>query len=140
LYTFSEKILSYLASIQPSPRGEYELQDAMTELFRKDGRIRGMMLPDRIDLTLPEDLLRLNLNFLKNGDFSLRMAEENHNHWIPPVLIEKQTSIGEGCQIGPCVYIESGAKLGDHVKLDHCVVLRSAEVPTGAALKYKVIW
>ena len=59
LYMFTHKLLDYLAAIQPSPRGEYELQDAMQELIKNDGKVHGVMLPERIDLTLPDDLLRL---------------------------------------------------------------------------------
>ena len=67
IYLFSHKLVEYLARIQPSPRGEYELQDAVQDLINKDGEVYGLMLPDRIDLTHPSDLLQINLHFLKKG-------------------------------------------------------------------------
>ena len=143
IYLFSHKLIEYLTMIQPSPRGEYELQDAMQDLINKDGEVYGLMLPDRIDLTHPLDLLRLNLHFLKKGQPEFVIHSENigtRTKLINPVIIDQGAVIGSNCQIGPNVYIESGATIHDHVKLENCVVLRGSMVKSGVNIRDEIIW
>jgi glucose-1-phosphate thymidylyltransferase len=143
IYLFSHKLVEYLARIQPSPRGEYELQDAMQDLINKDGEVFGLMLPDRIDLTLPSDLLRLNLHFLKKE----KLESEIHPKDIAagtkltnPVIIDEGVSIGSNCEIGPNVYIEGGADIQNDVILENCVVLRDSVVTSGKIIRDDIIW
>jgi dTDP-glucose pyrophosphorylase len=142
IYLFSYKLVDYLEKIQPSPRGEYELQDAMQELIEKDGDVYGLLLPNRIDLTHPKDLLRLNLHFLKQSPKTgvTPRSPENGTHFINPVIIEDDAKIGANCKIGPNVFIESGAIIGDEVWLENCVVLRGQKVSAQAHLKNKLIF
>ena len=143
IYMFSHKLVDYLKDIQPSPRGEYELQDAMQNLIEKDGNVMGLLLPKRIDLTHPEDLLRLNIYYLTKGDSRSKM---NHNgiqkssKFIDPVVIDESVSIGENCSIGPNVFIENGAIIGDNVKMDNCVILRESHIQAGFQISNQVIW
>jgi glucose-1-phosphate thymidylyltransferase len=143
IYLFSHKLVEYLARIQPSPRGEYELQDAMQDLINKDGEVYGLMLPDRIDLTHPSDLLRLNLHFLKKEQHNSVMHPEDiglGTRLISPVIIDQGALIGSNCQIGPNVYIEGGATIHDHVKLENSVVLRGSLVKSGINKRDEIIW
>jgi dTDP-glucose pyrophosphorylase len=143
IYLFSHKLVEYLAKIRPSARGEYELQDAMQDLINKDGEVYGLMLPDRIDLTHPADLLRLNLHFLEKGQPDLEILPENigvGTKLTHPVIVDQDVSIGSNCQIGPNVYIESGAAIQDDVKLENCVVLRGSLVKRGVNLRNEIIW
>jgi bifunctional UDP-N-acetylglucosamine pyrophosphorylase/glucosamine-1-phosphate N-acetyltransferase len=143
IYLFSPKLVDYLGKIQPSPRGEYELQDAMQELIEKDGDVYGLLLPKRIDLTHPQDLLRLNLYFLERQNTKNEIDTEysgNGTRFINPVIVENGVTIGDNCQIGPNVFIESGAILGDDVWLENCVVLRDQKVPAQARLKDKLVF
>lgn len=143
IYLFSHKLVEYLSKIQPSPRGEYELQDAMQELIEKDGYVYGLLLSDRIDLTRPSDLLRLNLHFLKKDQPQTEFHLEDTGkgtHFTSPVIIDEGASIGSDCQIGPNVYIESGATIQDNVKLENCVILRGSQVSKGTQVREKIIW
>jgi bifunctional UDP-N-acetylglucosamine pyrophosphorylase/glucosamine-1-phosphate N-acetyltransferase len=142
IYVFSYKLIRYLEEIEPSPRGEYELQDAMQELIDKDGHVHGLLLPDRIDLTHPEDLLRLNLHFLSNDHPRNDMDLENigsGTRFINPVIIDSGVTIGSNCLIGPNVYIETGAIIENDVRLENCVVLREGQISSGTLLSDKVI-
>jgi dTDP-glucose pyrophosphorylase len=143
IYLFSRKLIEYLTKIQPSARGEYELQDAMQDLINKDGEVYGLMLPDRIDLTHPSDLLRLNLHFLKKERPALEIHPENFGigtKLINPVIIDQGVLIGSNCQIGPNVYIERSATILDDVKLENCVVLRGSLVNGGINKRDEIIW
>ena len=143
IYMFSQNLVKYLYQIQPSPRGEYELQDAIQNLIEKDGDVFGLLLRDRIDLTHPADLLRLNLKYLKNGPHKQEVLTEDigeGTEFNTPVFIEHQVKIGANCRIGPNVFIESGASLADGVQLENCVVLRESEVQTDTQATDQVIW
>src|SRR5262249_55582086 len=65
LYVFSPKILTYLPEVQPSPRGEYELQDAIQLLIDRAGCVNGVLTPGRIQLTDMADLRALNCHYLE---------------------------------------------------------------------------
>lgn len=143
IYLFSPKLVDYVNNIQPSPRGEYELQDAIQEMIEKDGDVYGMLLPLRIDLTHPEDLLRLNLHFLKQQTMKTIMGTKdpsNGTHFTDPVIIENDVTFGVNCKIGPNVFVESGVTIGNNVWLENCVVLRGQKVPDQVRLKNKVIF
>jgi dTDP-glucose pyrophosphorylase len=143
IYLFSYKFVEYLARIQPSPRGEYELQDAIQELINLEGDVYGLMLPDRIDLTHPSDLLKLNLHFLKTEQVKNMIYPDQigkGNSFISPVIVEEDALIGSNCQIGPNVYVENGASIQDDCKLENCVVLRGSLVERGTNITDKIIW
>ena len=55
LYVFSPKLLDYLPEVKPSPRGEYELQDAIQMLIERDGNVTGVLTPTRQQLTNAAD-------------------------------------------------------------------------------------
>ena len=42
MYCFGQTLLGYLPEIELSPRGEYELQDAIQMLIEREGRVRGV--------------------------------------------------------------------------------------------------
>ncbi|HBY07704.1 MAG TPA: hypothetical protein DEH22_07950 [Chloroflexi bacterium] len=143
LYLFSTKLLDHLQAMRPSQRGEYELQDAIQALIEHEGEVYGHLIPERIDLTRPEDLLRLNLRYLKNGQPQTELVLDEvgkKSRFVSPVLIESDVSIGEGCVIGPNVFIEREARIGHGVQLENCVVLRGAKVGEGTRAKNQVFW
>ena len=68
LYVFSPRILELLPEVAPSPRGEYELQDAIQMLIHRAGRVGGVMVERRLTLTNAADLLAINREYLLHGD------------------------------------------------------------------------
>lgn len=143
LYTFSQRFLTYLDEIKPSPRGEYELQDAIQVLINLGGWVCSHQLSGRIDLTTPKDLLRLNLKYFKEIDsqHELILAEVGKGTFFTqPVLIEENVSIGANCRIGPNVYIEPGCTINDNVDLTNVIVLRNRVVPSGSVENQKIIY
>lgn len=142
LYCFSSRILDYLAEVLPSPRGEYELQDAIQMLINRDGRVRGVTISHRLTLTRPQDLLTINQHYLAHsGDhapFAPR-AVGRYTKLIPPLCIEPGTAIGAHCSIGPNVYVERDCQIGDWAILEDVVILRGSTVPEGVTLQGQVI-
>lgn len=142
LYVFSTRILAYLPEVAPSPRGEYELQDAIQMLIHQEGRVGGVMVERRLTLTNAADLLALNREYLMHGDGRPQLEPYTvgpDTQLITPLYIERGTVIGTGCAIGPNVYIERDCRIGDRVTLRDAVVLRGATVTDGAIVVDQVI-
>ncbi|HOU14767.1 MAG TPA: sugar phosphate nucleotidyltransferase [Anaerolineae bacterium] len=142
LYVFAPRILDYLPEVSPSPRGEYELQDAIQMLINRDGRVGGVTVERRLTLTNAADLLALNQEYLTHGDG--RPQLEPHTvgpgtQLITPLYIEQGVVIGTGCVIGPNVYIERDCYIGDRVTIRDAVLLRGASVGDGETLADQVI-
>jgi len=61
LYAFRPSIFEFTANLQPSPRGEYELTDAIRELALSGKKVKGLELTGEwADVRDPEILARLN--------------------------------------------------------------------------------
>ncbi len=142
LYVFSPKLLDYLPEVKPSPRGEYELQDAIQMLIERDGNVTGVLTPTRQQLTNAADLLSLNRHYLTNGGDTPVLAPQSvgkHTHLITPLRIEEKTSIGPGCVIGPRVYIERNCKIGADVLIKDSVILRNTVIEDGRQVVGEVV-
>ena len=142
LYLFSQDILKYLSQVAPSPRGEYELQDAIQMLIDHGGQILGMYVPWRLTITSPEDLRQINLHYLAEGANDLIRLPADLPDQIqiqPPVFIEDGVMVGAGGKIGPGVYLEKGCTLGRGVQIRDSVVLRSGRVFDGESVDGRII-
>lgn len=142
LYIFKPAILDYLPEVKLSPRGEYELQDAIQMLIERRGHVQCVFVPGRLTVTGPEDLLAINRHYLLNGHDRPQLAPftvGNNTHLITPLRIEQGTVIGEGCVIGPRVYIERDCHIGDNVTIKDAVVLRETHIPDGVVVIGEVV-
>jgi NDP-sugar pyrophosphorylase family protein len=142
LYVFSKKLLDYLPQIKPSPRGEYELQDAIQMLIDRDGGVTGVFTKSRLQLTNAADLLALNRHYLTTGGDTPQLAPQSvgqHTHLITPLRIEEETTIGPGCVIGPRVYIERNCRIGADVLIKDAVVLRNTVIEDGRQIVGEVV-
>ncbi len=142
LYAFSRHILDYLPEVPMSPRGEYELQDAIQMLIERDGRVGGVIIKRRLTLTNAADLLALNREYLVRGGDRPQLAPQTvgpNTRLVTPLHIGQGTVIGQDCTIGPNVYIERDCRLGDGVMVHDAVILRGSEVPDGTIVANEVV-
>jgi NDP-sugar pyrophosphorylase family protein len=142
LYCFSRRILDYLPEVLPSPRGEYELQDAIQMLIQRDGRVRGVTVQRRLTLTNPGDLLTINRHYLASDQDLPQVAPRSvgrNTQLITPLCLERGTVIGDDCLIGPNVYVERDCRIGNRVALRNAIVLRGTVVPDGCVLHDRVV-
>jgi glucose-1-phosphate thymidylyltransferase len=142
LYCFSQRILDYLPHVPLSPRGEYELQDAIQMLIQHEGRLRGVMADRRLTLTSPADLLAINRHYLLNGGDRPQLAPHAvgpNTQLITPLRVEQGTIVGRDCCIGPNVYIERNCRIGDGVTIRNAVILRESTVPDGTMVENQVV-
>jgi len=141
LYCFSPPILEYLPEVPLSPRGEYELQDAIQMVIERDGRVGGVMCKRRLTLTNAADLLAINRHYLMRTDRPQLAPQTvgSNTQLVTPLRVETGTVIGANCVIGPNVYIERECRIGDGVTIRNAVVLRETTVPDGATLVDQVV-
>ncbi len=142
LYIFSPKLLEYLPEVKLSPRGEYELQDAIQMLIDRDGQVTGVVTDSRLQLTNATDLLALNRHYLTTGGDTPQLAPRSvgqHTHLITPLRIEEGTTIGPGCVIGPRVYIERNCQIGSDVLIKDAVILRNTTIEDGQQVVGEVV-
>jgi NDP-sugar pyrophosphorylase family protein len=142
LYCFRKAFLDYLPDIAVSQRGEKELQDAIQAQIDQGGFVQGVQFEGRLTLTEPADLLKINLEYLSRGwvaaGLSLTATGEGLR-LVPPVAVGARTSVGATCSIGPNVYIEGDAHIGDGAVVANSVVLRGSRVAEGAVIKGQLI-
>lgn len=142
LYVFSPRVLDFLPHVKLSPRGEYELQDAIQALIEKGGGVFPVFIERRLTVTGPADLLAINRHYLEAGQDRPQLAPFTvgpNTHLITPLCIEEGTLIGRDSVIGPRVYIERDCRIGDGVGLRDTVVLRGACIPDGASIANEVV-
>jgi len=142
LYVYSSKLLPHLAGVKASPRGEYELQDAIQALIDIDGGVTGVLTPSRRQLTNVDDLLVLNNYFLAA---EAQRAALNFDaigvgtEIVMPVQIGEGVVIGRDCVLGPNVSIEAGCSIGDRVHIKNAIVLRNAKISADNQFAHQVV-
>jgi NDP-sugar pyrophosphorylase family protein len=142
LYCFSPLILGFLAQVQRSPRGEYELQDAIQMLIEDGGDVRGLFFQNRFTLTTATDLLEINRHFLEMSEGEWRNVPKAigpGTQLLEPFYIDEGTVIGSGCIIGPNVYIGKHVQIGNSVRLENVVVLHDTVIQDGVGFSNTVI-
>jgi len=141
-YVFSPQLLEILPLIQTSPRGEYELQDAIQGLIDGGGKVIGVRADERFQVSSPEDLLNLTLQLFSEDSEPMRIdsaAVGRGTTIVEPVLVEQGVELGDGCEIGPEVFLESGCRIGDHVIVRRSIVLRGGRVAMGETVEDMVV-
>jgi UDP-N-acetylglucosamine diphosphorylase / glucose-1-phosphate thymidylyltransferase / UDP-N-acetylgalactosamine diphosphorylase / glucosamine-1-phosphate N-acetyltransferase / galactosamine-1-phosphate N-acetyltransferase len=142
LYVFSPTILDYLPEVKPSPRGEYELQDAIQLLIDRCGRVTGVLTDVRWQLTNVADLLALSRHYLALEEaqhpYQLQ-ARYREVQFIPPVRIDGDCIIEPSCVIGPHVYLEPGCQIGAGARIENAILLGNARVEAGTVVTGAVI-
>lgn len=135
LYVFEPEFVELLPQVNPSPRGELELQDAIAAWIDATGRVTGRLSNARWQVTDADDLLRINQQFLALG----QTRDDPRAVCEPPVYIGAAARLGTGVRLGPDVVVEDGATVGDGAVLRRAVVLRDAVVPAGAVVEREVL-
>ena len=71
MYKFTPDVFKKLSKIKKSPRGEYEITDAVT-LLAKEKKVKVIRIDDHwLDFGNPGDIVKLS-KFLKNGNNKIK--------------------------------------------------------------------
>lgn len=141
-YVFSPRLLDLLPSIERSKRGEYELQDAIQGLIDGGGRVIGVHAAERFQVSSPEDLVKLTRRLFsidaesKGIDLS---AIGRRATIFEPVCVERGVVLGDACEIGPEVFLESGCFIGRGAVVRRSIVLRGGRVGDGKTIEDQVV-
>jgi NDP-sugar pyrophosphorylase family protein len=142
IYAFSQRILDYLDRVALSKRGEYELQTAIQHMLAESKIIEGFPVSTRLTVTSPENLLEVNLYFLRkkpqrNHNKASAIGDNSHVH--PPVYIEANVLIGRNCVIGPNVFVERGCTIKDGTIIKDSIMLTGAKTYRNQRVQNEVV-
>jgi NDP-sugar pyrophosphorylase family protein len=86
------------------------------------------------------DLLTLNRLLLDDGPDTHILSElPSSVQIIPPVRIDPHVSVGQGAQLGPRVYLESGCSVGHHATVSNAIVLQNAVIAADSQIDDSII-
>ncbi|HPD15489.1 MAG TPA: sugar phosphate nucleotidyltransferase [Planctomycetota bacterium] len=127
LFVFPPLIFDRLRRVGLSPRGEYELTDAIRMLLDEGLHVRAYDLPGFwVNLTDPATYLEAQRELF--GELGLD----------PPVAIGPGSSIGR-CRLGPHASIGRGCTVGDGAHIRDAVVMDGAAVGAEAVVDCAVV-
>lgn len=147
LYLFTPEIFNATARIPKSPRGEYEITDALQMMINEGQQVSYRVIDYWLDLSYPWDLLTAN-EALLGGIVAENLGEIEPNVVLKgPVAVGKDTIIrsgsyivgpvviGQGCNIGPNCFIRpyttigDGCHIGAAVELKNTIVMKNSKFP-----------
>jgi UDP-N-acetylglucosamine diphosphorylase / glucose-1-phosphate thymidylyltransferase / UDP-N-acetylgalactosamine diphosphorylase / glucosamine-1-phosphate N-acetyltransferase / galactosamine-1-phosphate N-acetyltransferase len=142
LYIFSKDIFDALRQVNRSPRGEWELTDAVT-LLAEDGKtVLAAEIPrgDWFDIGRPWDLLEANVWALRRMEHKVLGNVEDGAHLTGPVTVAETARVRSGAYIeGPC-FIDEGADVGPNCFIRACTSIgKNARVGNGCEVKNSII-
>lgn len=140
VYIFSPKIFNAVDKTQLSPRGEYEITDALEILINKlSHTVYGYTLTAPwMDISMPWHLLNANELLMKSITNKNQGTIEKYATIEGPVWIGKNTIvrngsyiigpvfIGENCDIGPNCYIRANTSIGNNCKIGNAVEVKNS--------------
>jgi len=133
-YVFPRRLIDRLPGVGRSVRGEYEIQDAIQALIDDGGTVVGIRAAERRQVSTPEDLLALTRRLLHDEVEPMHIMPARvgaGTDLIGALRIEAGVEIGDHCEIGPDVYLESGSSVGNGAVVRESMVLRNARVRDG---------
>lgn len=147
LYLFTPAIFSAVSRIQRSPRGEYELPDAIQLMISSGQIIEVHEISQWMDFSYPWDLLSANEKIID----SLPVQEEGTiesgaiikgkvstgkgtvikagSYIIGPVVIGENCDIGPNCYIRPGCAIASNCHIGAGVEVKNSIIMTGSKIP-----------
>jgi len=137
IYHFSRDIFELVDRVEHSPRGEYELTDALTMLI-EEGTLRGCRLASWIDVGYPWELLQANEVLMARITPVVegQVEEGVVMHGLVRVgagsvlrsgtYIEGPCVIGHDCRVGPHAFIRGSTAIGDGCHIGHATEVKNS--------------
>ncbi|NLV27526.1 MAG: NTP transferase domain-containing protein [Methanomicrobiales archaeon] len=146
IYHFDISIFDFLKNITSSPRGEFELTDALRS-YIDNKTLQGILIDFWADMGFPWDLLGVHEEMIKNitpkqdGTIEDGVIIKGEVIIGPGTVIlagsyiEGPCIIGSDCRIGPHAYIRPGTAVGNNCHIGHCseiknsIIMDNSKVP-----------
>jgi UDP-N-acetylglucosamine diphosphorylase/glucosamine-1-phosphate N-acetyltransferase len=140
IYVFSTEIFDKIRETSASARGEWEITDAISRLFKEKKMVLAVKISqdDWIDIGRPWDLLEANRWVLERMDHKVCGYIESGAHLIGPVsvaetarirsgaYIEGPALIDENSDIGPNCYIRPYTSIGRKVRIGNACEIKNS--------------
>ncbi len=137
-YVIDSSIKKFLDKISESPRGEYELTDAISD-FSKEHKMKVVKVSDYwIPITYPWSLLDANKLLLSRMKSKVEGIVEEGVHTTGTIVIgegsvvksgvyiEGPVMIGKNCKIGPNCYLRPGTTIGNNCHIGQAVEVKNS--------------
>ena len=123
IFAFSNRIFALLDQLRLSPRGEYELTDAIRMSIERKLQVRAYELEGYwSNVSSPEDIIAAN---------ALVLDEYNKQY-----LLDPDAKVGDNCSLGPNVCIAGESIVGRQVRMTNSVINRTAAIGDRVNLDY----
>ena len=147
LYLFTPDIFEAVSPISKSPRGEYEITDALQLMIREGHHISYQKISYWLDLSYPWDLLTANESLLAEVEpQNLGEIEKNvvvkgmvsidkntvvksGSYIMGPVIIGQDCDIGPNCYIRPATSIGDNCHIGSAVEIKNSIIMKDSKIP-----------
>jgi len=138
VYRFTPDIFQAIETISLSPRGEYELTDAIQLLIERNISVSAQTIDTWINVSYPWDLLSANEILLDGMESRIDGEIEEHAVLKGPVFVGRGTIvragtyiegpvvIGEDCRIGPHCYIRPSTAIGHRCHIGAAVEIKNS--------------
>jgi len=130
-YIFTPRLLDLLPRLEASPRGEYEIPEAIQGLIDAGRQVVGVRAKERLQVSSPADLLKLTRQMFSD-DSKLEQRDPDHvgqgRTFVEPLLVERGVVLGDDCEVGPEVFLETGCQIGRGAVVRRSIVLRGGRV------------
>jgi len=148
VYLITPEIFPAISAIQSSPRGEYELTDALQWLADRNTPIKAEMLGSWLNITYPWDMLEANEKLLSGIEPQNSGTIDENVVLRGPVSVGEGTTIragayivgpviiGKNCEIGPNCYIRPGTAIGNNCHIGASVEVKNSIVMDGSKVPH----
>lgn len=148
VYVLPAGAQAHLAAIEPSPRGELELTDALTAAVTAGLEMVVHPFEHWLDVGWPWDVLAANERALSELEGEVLGEVEPGAQLIGPVRVEPGATvragaviqgpalIGPGATVGPNAYIRAATTLGPNAKVGHGCEVKNSVLFEGAKVPH----
>jgi UDP-N-acetylglucosamine diphosphorylase / glucose-1-phosphate thymidylyltransferase / UDP-N-acetylgalactosamine diphosphorylase / glucosamine-1-phosphate N-acetyltransferase / galactosamine-1-phosphate N-acetyltransferase len=138
IYLLTSHIFPAIASCPASPRGEYDLTDALQCLIDSGHPVKYYTTDYWFNPDYPWNLLEAHESFMSgvrarnpgemddNVTLKGKFAVGKGTQIKAGTYIEGPVIIGEQCHIGPCCYLKSGTAIGNGCQIDGSVEIKNS--------------
>ena len=138
IFVFPPELFDLLRQVKLSPRGEYELTDAIRMLLERGDTVRAYDLAGFwVNVTDPATYLEAQRELLGEADLAPPAVPSGVQVRCPVVVGSR--CVLEPCELGPNVSMGEGCVVGRGARIRDAVVMSGARVGAGARVETAVV-
>jgi bifunctional UDP-N-acetylglucosamine pyrophosphorylase/glucosamine-1-phosphate N-acetyltransferase len=142
IYVLPVQIFQKIKEISASPRGEWEITDAISLLLKEQNKFLAVKLSgdDWLDIGRPWDLLKANRWALTRTNHNVSGFIENGAHLIGPITVAETARIRSGAYIEGPAFIDEEADIGPNCYIrPYTSIGKKARIGNACEVKESII-